>query len=118
MGRLLKGIAAALAMGLALPALADNNRVNDTAKNVGDSAKNTADDAQDKLGTDSGTHKAKRHAKKHMRNAKKSARAAKNDAKDKMDNKEPESTVPTGRGRARAARPRFVSHRRGGGPID
>jgi hypothetical protein len=87
MGRLLKGIAAALAFGLALPALADNNRVNDTAKNVRDSAKNTSDDAQDKLGTDSGIHKAKRHAKKSARNTQKSARKAKNDAKDKMDNK-------------------------------
>ena len=49
MRRLLKGIAVALALGFAMPAFAQSNRVNDTAKDVRDSAKNTADDAQDKM---------------------------------------------------------------------
>ena len=42
MRRLLKGIAVALALGFAMPAFAQSNRVKDTAKDVRDSAKNTA----------------------------------------------------------------------------
>jgi hypothetical protein len=43
------------------------------------------DDAKDKLGTDSGTSKAKRHAKKAARNTKTKARHTKNDAADKAE---------------------------------
>ena len=84
---MLRGIIAALALGLALPAVAES----DTAKDIKDSAANATDDAKDALHTDSGTAKTKRHAKKAVRNAKKSARHTKNDAKkaakDATDNK-------------------------------
>ena len=79
MRRLLKGIAVALALGFAMPAFAQSNRVNDTAKQFIESG------AVMGMGTDSGTHKAKRHAKKKVRNAQKKTRDTKNDAKDKMD---------------------------------
>jgi len=49
---------------------------------VDNAAKNTVDDAKDKLGTDSGTAKAKRHAKKAARNTKNKARHTKSDVKD------------------------------------
>jgi hypothetical protein len=78
---MLKGIIGALALALATPALADS-KLNDKAKDVDNSMKNTVDDAKDKLGTDSGTAKAKRHAKKAGRNTKAKARQTKNDAKD------------------------------------
>lgn len=74
---MLKAIIGALALALATPALADN----DKAKDVDNSMRNTVDDAKDKLGTDSGTSKAKRHAKKAARNTKAKARHTKNDVK-------------------------------------
>jgi hypothetical protein len=73
------GIIAALALGLAVPAFA---KPGDTNKDIKDSASNTVDDAKDKLGTDSGTAKTKRHTKKAARNAKKTARQTKNSAKE------------------------------------
>jgi len=84
---MIKGIVAALALGLALPALAES----DTAKDVKDTASNAQDTAKDKLGTDSGAAKTKRHAKRSVRNAKKDARhqknAVKKDVKDATDSK-------------------------------
>ena len=84
---MLKGMIAALAIGLALPAFAES----DTAKDIKDSAANATDSAKDALHTDSGAEKTKRHAKKKMRNAKKQARATKNevkkDVKDTTDKK-------------------------------
>jgi len=70
-------IIAALAMGLALPVFAES----DTVKDVKDNTANATDAVKDKLGTDSGAEKTKRHAKRKMRNAKKDARHMKNDAK-------------------------------------
>src|SRR5207237_8944439 len=85
--RMLKGIIAALALGLALPALAES----DTAKDIKDSAANVSDSAKDALHTDSGAAKTKRHAKRKVRNAKKDARntknTVKNDVKNATDNK-------------------------------
>src|SRR5207248_3617723 len=76
--RMRKGIViAALAMGLALPVFAES----DTVKDVKDNTANATDTVKDKLGTDSGAEKTKRHAKRKMRNAKKDARQMKNDAK-------------------------------------
>jgi hypothetical protein len=72
-----KGIIAALAMGLALPVFAES----DTVKDVKDGAANATDTVKDKLHTDSGADKTKRHAKRKIRNAKKDARHMKNDAK-------------------------------------
>ena len=84
---MLKGIIAALALGLALPAFAES----DTAKDVKDNAANVTDSAKDTLHTDSGVEKTKRHAKKSVRNAKKDARhkknAVKKDVKDATDGK-------------------------------
>ncbi len=85
---MLKGIIGALALALAAPALADNDKV----KDVDNSMKNTVDDAKDKLGTDSGTAKAKRHAKKAARNAKTKARHTKNDAKDAAEKAKNDAT--------------------------
>ena len=61
-----KGIIAALTMGLALPVFAES----DTVKDVKDNTANATDTVKDKLGTDSGAEKTKRHAKRKMRNAK------------------------------------------------
>jgi hypothetical protein len=74
---MLKGMIAALAIGLALPAFAESDKV----KDVKDTAANATDSAKDALHTDSGANKTKRHAKKNVRNAKKQARATKNDVK-------------------------------------
>jgi hypothetical protein len=74
---MLKGIVAALALGLALPVVAES----DTTKDVKDTAANATDSAKDTLGTDSGAAKTKRHAKKSVRNAKKDARHKKNEVK-------------------------------------
>ncbi|HZX95377.1 MAG TPA: hypothetical protein VFE90_12730 [Myxococcales bacterium] len=74
----MKGIIAALALGLALPALANRG---DTAKDTQDAAKDKVDDAKDKLGTDSGTDKANRHMKKTGRSINRSARHTRNKVK-------------------------------------
>jgi hypothetical protein len=74
---MLKGIIGAIALALALPVYAQSDKM----KDADNSMKNTVDDAKDKLGTDSGTDKAKRHAKKAARNTKAKARHTKNDAK-------------------------------------
>ena len=75
---MLKGIIGALALAIAMPAFAES----DTKKDIDNSAKNTVDDAKDKLHTDSGTAKTKRHMKKAARNANAKARHTKNDVKD------------------------------------
>jgi hypothetical protein len=74
---MLKGIIAALALGIALPAFAES----DTKKDMKDTAENAKDTAKDKLGTDSGAEKTKRHAKRKARNVKKDARQKKNEVK-------------------------------------
>jgi hypothetical protein len=73
----MKGMIAALALGLAAPAFAQS----DVAKNVGDKAKDASDTVQDKLHTDSGTHKMKRHLDRSARHAKGKARSAKRQVK-------------------------------------
>lgn len=78
---MMKAWIAALALGLAAPAFANPG---DTNKDIKDSAANTVDDAKDKLHTDSGADKSKRHAKKSARNAKKKARQTKNSVKDSL----------------------------------
>jgi len=75
-------IIAALAMGFALPVFAESV----TVKDVKDNTANATDTVKDKLGTDSGAEKTKRHAKRKMRNAKKDARHMKNDAKKDVNN--------------------------------
>jgi len=77
----LKGIVAALALGLALPALADKG---DTNKDIKDATSDTVDNAKDKLGTDSGADKAKRHMNKNARATKRKARHTKNNVKKDM----------------------------------
>ena len=78
---MLKGIIAAMALGMALPALADKG---DTNKDIKDAAADTVDNAKDKLGTDSGADKAKRHMDKGTRGAKRKARHTKNNIKKDM----------------------------------
>lgn len=77
-GGTMKGIIAALALGLALPAFADRG---DTNKDIKDATNDAVDTAKDKLGTDSGTAKAKRHAKKAARDTKRKARHTRNNVK-------------------------------------
>jgi hypothetical protein len=78
---MLKGIITALALGLALPAFANKG---DTNKDIHDAAADTVDNAKDKLGTDSGADKAKRHIDKSGRSAKRKARHTKNNVKKDM----------------------------------
>ena len=75
---MLKGIVAALALGLALPALANKG---DTNKDIKDAASDTVDSAKDGLHTDSGADKAKRHMDKSGRSTKRKARHTKNNMK-------------------------------------
>src|SRR5438552_10581361 len=74
-GGTMKGIIAALALGLALPAFAEKG---DTTKDIKDAANDTADNVKDRLGTDSGSARLKRHAKKAARDANRKARHTKN----------------------------------------
>lgn len=76
-----KGIVAALMLVLAAPAFANRG---DTGKDVKDSAQNAVDDAKDKLHTDSGADKTRRHAKRAARDTKKKARHTRNDVKDAL----------------------------------
>ena len=84
------GIIAALGLAFTVPAFADKaDRVKDdaerTTKNVGDELKDASDKTQDKLGTDSGVHKAKRHANRGKRHVKKEMRNKSHDAKKQLD---------------------------------
>jgi hypothetical protein len=75
---MLKGIVAALALGFAVPALADKG---DTKKDVHDTAADAVDNVKDTLHTDKGADKAKRHMDKKARAAKRKARHTKNNVK-------------------------------------
>ena len=76
---MLKGIIAALALGLfALPAMANKG---DTNKDIHDAAADTVDNAKDGLHTDNGADKAKRHMDKSARSTKRKARHTKNNIK-------------------------------------
>jgi hypothetical protein len=85
---MLKGIIGALALAVAMPAFAES----DTKKDVDNSVKNTVDDAKDKLHTDSGTAKTKRHMKKAARNANAKARHTKKDVKESAEKAKNDAT--------------------------
>jgi gas vesicle protein len=85
---MLKAIIGTIALALAAPAFAES----DTKKDVDNSVRNTVDDAKDKLHTDSGTAKAKRHAKKAARNTKTKARHTKNDVKNSTEKAKNDAT--------------------------
>lgn len=77
---MLKGMIAALALGLAGPAFAGS----DLRKDVGDGAKDAVDGAKDTLHTDSGMNKAKRHLDRAGRHAKRKGRHTKNKIKNSL----------------------------------
>jgi hypothetical protein len=74
-------IIAALALGLAMPALANRG---DTNKDIKDGAADAVDNAKDTLHTDKGVDKVKRHAKKGMRDTKRHARHTRNKVKSEL----------------------------------
>jgi len=79
---MLKGIIAALALGLfAMPALANKG---DTNKDIHDAAADTVDNAKDGLHTDKGADKAKRHMDKGARATKHKARHTRNNVKNEL----------------------------------
>jgi len=78
---MIKSILAAAALGLAVPAFANQG---DARKDAQDKAKDAVDNAKDKLHTDSGLTKAKRHAKKMGRDVSRQARHSRNDVKKKI----------------------------------
>src|ERR1700687_5555090 len=75
---MIRAIIAALALGFAVPALADKG---DTNKDVQDKAADTVDNAKDALHTDSGKDKAKRHVDRSGRDVKRKVWHTKNDVK-------------------------------------
>ena len=82
-----QALAIGLGFVLAAPAFADKgDKMKDdaktTSKNIGDEMKDAGDTAQDKLGTDSGAKKAKRHIKRSARHAKKKTRNAAKQTRD------------------------------------
>src|SRR5258708_32519978 len=82
---MLKAIVAALALGFAVPALADKG---DTKKDIKDAAADATDKVKDTLHTDKGADKAKRHMNKSARAAKRKARHTKNNVKVAIGGKE------------------------------
>jgi len=76
---MVKGIIAALALGLAAPAFAAVQ--SDTAKDMDDGIRNGVDGTKDALGTDSGASKAKRHTERSARTVKHKTRHVKNKVK-------------------------------------
>ena len=78
--RMLKGIIAALALGLAAPAFAQS----EVGKDIKDGAKDAVDSTKDALGTDSGATKAKRHLDRAGRHGKRKVRHAGNNVKAKL----------------------------------
>jgi hypothetical protein len=82
---MIKGLIAALALGMALPAFAEKG---DTARDVKDATADKVDDAKDSLATDSGKDKAKRHGEKTVRSANRKARHTKNNVKKDLDIKD------------------------------